>query len=217
MKTYIVLVLLLILNVNLSAQSTTTYGSWNMLALKLPLNEKLTLGYNHIFLRQDDFYKSSNRMFGDLTLSYKMDANWSFQMLNRYVTVPEKDNDAYWVFLDANYTLKKEDSPFSMKARMRLHLGSELLNEAIQGDFLRPAIFVYLNTIPNITPFLSAEPFYQFNAVNDFQRIRYELGAQFKFSKKFGGVLMYRIEDLVKSNPKTDAHFIVAGLSYKLK
>jgi len=214
MKKFLLIVLTFIFITPAFAQ-TVNSGSWSMLAIKAPVGEKVTLGYNHIFLRRNDYYKNKNQMFGDFTIGYKLNSQFSFQLLNRYVFVPEDNNDAIWFFLDANHVWKKSEQKFSIKNRLRLHYGTELLNDPDQGDFLRYTIDVKAHIHPTLTPFITMEPFYQFNGINKFQRVRYELGTRWKIAPHWNLAAMYRIEDF-NSTIDVVSHFIVIGLTYKI-
>lgn len=212
------ILLLFLLISSARAQNPTLHmaDSWTMLGVKAPIGNKFTAGYNHIFLRQENFYGRHNRMFGDWTLSYKVNSNWSLMYLNRFVMINGEGNDAFWIFLDVNYTNKKPEDKFWMKLRMRAHLGTEWTNGIDQADFLRPSVFLYLKSNDKLTLFTSVEPFVRFAEPDGIQRVRYELGALFKLSPDLSGVFIYRMEDINLVEPNLLIHFIVAGLTYKL-
>jgi len=199
-----------------SAQSVSSYGSWNILGIKAPIKDKWTLDYNHIFLRNNDYYKDHNRMFSDLSLSYKLGSGIGLMLLQRYVTVSGEDNDAYWIFADVSHTWKQKDGAFSIKSRLRAHIGTEWVGEFQQSDFLRAAVFFNLTLPSKFTPFASIEPFYQFNDLNQLNRIRYELGTKWKLLPRLNLSAYYRIEDFMNNDSRLIAHFIVVGLVYKI-
>ena len=198
-----------------NAQSTSSTGSWTMLGVKLPFAKKWQLSYNHIFIRSNDFYADHNRHFADFSLAYQHNSKMSFQFLNRFIPVPGEGNNAYWIFLDANYVVKKPEKKWSLKNRIRFHLGTEAFGEMAQGDFIRLAAFLNYS-VKQWTPFFSVEPFFQLNGLNELQRVRYELGTKFKINSHWGLTGYYRIEDFTNRDIRLFAHFIVTGLTYRI-
>lgn len=199
-----------------NAQVNNNLQSWNIIGVKWPVNQKWTIGYSHNFLRWDDFYGDHNQMFGDLTVAYKLQSNISFQFLNRFVLIPGENNNANWIFIDANYVWKKEGSPLSIKNRLRLHYGAEWVGDFEQGDFLRYALIFNYKASEKFTPFLSAEPFFQLNGRQAFQRNRYELGTRWKIAPRWTLTGAYRIDDFVGDGAGTSWQVIVLHLSYRI-
>ncbi|MEM9820651.1 MAG: DUF2490 domain-containing protein, partial [Bacteroidota bacterium] len=173
------------------AQSTSSTGSWTILGLKWPFAPKWQLAYDHIFIRQNDFYAEHNRHFADFKLAYQHNSKVSFLLLNRFIPVPGEANNAFWIFIDANYLVKKSNKKWSLKNRIRMHLGTEAIGELNQADFIRYAAFFYY-PVKKWTPFFSFEPFFQLNGLNELQRIRWEIGTNYKFNDRWGMTAYYR-------------------------
>ena len=211
------LLLFIFSSLTLSAQSVSNFGSWNILGVKASLADKWTLTYTHNFLRMEDYYKEHDRVFSDLSLNYKLRPNISLNLLQRYVTISGDDNDAYWIFADVNYIWKQKGGAFSVKGRARAHIGTEWVGEIAQSDFLRTALIFNLTLHPKLTPFISLEPFYQFNGVNELNRIRYELGTKWKVFPRLNLTANYRIDAFGNRDPKLQAHVIVLGIVYQVR
>lgn len=216
-KNYLLLLgFLIFAGLNLAAQDKTIIkNSWNTPGLAYHLNDKWAIAFKPIIIRNGDFFMEHDRVFADFTIKYKLDKNWSFQLLERTVIIPDA-TEQIWFFIDAAYKVSSENLPFSVGNRLRMHYGTEFTDYESIADFIRYQLAIHYPLKKGFTPIFTFEPFWQFNQLNELKRIRYEGGFSWKFAKNFKFGVLYRYEEFYNLEPDRGVNTLVSSLIYTI-
>jgi hypothetical protein len=163
-------------------------------------------------VRFDNDISSYENTSIEIIAKQKFAKGWSAQFLNRLWFVPDQTNRNFiWFDLAHGFNLNK----LKISNRLRLHWALNL-NDSNDPDFFRwQTKFSFLNK-SKVTPFLAFEPWYRLNKQNQFQRMRYEPGMDWKINSSYTLSILYRREDIFNVPTERFTNFLVLNLKYKI-
>jgi len=184
---------------------------WSSFQLKKEVSKNTILNIKPIFRFNEDFSSYQN-MSVDIFAKQKFNKGWSLQLLARTWFIPdEKGRQFLWLDVAHGFKLKQ----LKIDNRLRYHWALDI-NDRNDPDYFRWSTMFSLLTKGNITPFIAIEPWLRTNRQNQFQRIRYEPGFNWKLHENYTLSILYRKEESINLEPKRNTNFAVINLVCKI-
>ena len=185
--------------------------SWSSVRLRHQLSDKTRVDLRPIVRHNQDFSNYQNTSI-DVAIHHKLPKNWFIQFLSRTWFLPDSP-EGQFLWGDVGHQWKHEK--FTLTNRVRLHISLNI-NEINPADWIRYQTVITPKVPWKVKPFLSIEPWWQLGSAQEFRRIRYEPGVNYKLADKFNLTVMYRRQDTLNIDPSNDQNHYVITLTYNL-
>ena len=184
---------------------------WSSFQLQKEISRNTILNIKPIFRFNEDISSYQN-MSVDLFAKQKFNKGWSVQLLARTWFIPDQTGRQF-LWLDVAHGFKLNQ--LKIDNRLRYHLALDI-NDRNDPDYFRWVTKFSLQTKNKITPFFAIEPWLRTNGQNQFQRIRYEPGVNWKIHEDYTLSVLYRREASINLSPVRKTNFLVLNLIYKI-
>jgi len=181
---------------------------WSSIQLTKTIDDKNSVAFKPIIRHNEDISNYQNFSI-DASYRRKLGKGWHAQFITRYWFIPE-NTDRYFMWYDIGYGKKINNSKLS--SHIRYHNAIDI-KDNVDPDFFRWKTKWTFPAMGKFTFEMSLEPWYRVDTVNDFVRMRYEPGVNYKINDNWVFQVVYRRE-----NNKGDARDFNAGvinLGYK--
>lgn len=184
---------------------------WSSFQLQKDISKNTILNIKPIFRFNEDISSYQN-MSVDIFAKQKFNKGWSIQLLARTWFIPDQTGRQFlWLDVAHGFKLKQ----LKIDNRLRYHWALDI-NDRSDPDYFRWVTKFSLLTKGKITPFLAIEPWLRTNSQNQFQRIRYEPGFNWKPHNDYTISILYRREESINLIPTRKTNFFVFNLIYKI-
>lgn len=190
---YLFFFILFSISISGYSQGQDDHINWSFNKYSFSLNDTWKMDLTPIFRLNNNFTNFQNASI-DYTLKRGLAHGLSTAVIGRTWFIPnEKIRQFLW--FDLAHQIPDLGIPLKIKHRLRFHWALDI-NDRVDGDFLR-YILHFSPQLNNkiIQPFVAIEPWFHFNGFNEFQRIRWEYGFNFKASKNLTLIAFMRQED----------------------
>lgn len=185
--------------------------NWTSFQLQKDVSKNTTINIKPT-LRFDNDISSYQNASIDIFAKQKFTKGWSIQLLNRLWFIPDQSYRLF-IWLDVAYGFKL--NKIKIDNRLRYHWALDI-NDRSDPDYFRwRTKFSFLNK-SKITPYIAIEPWFRMNKQNQFQRIRYESGINWKINNKYSLSVQYRRENIFNVSSKRFTNFLMLNLIYKI-
>ena len=209
---YLVLVALILCLNAYGQDNSHDLGSWTSLQLNYKAGNKVTLKAKPIMRHNQDLGNYTDSSI-DLIIAYKINNNWSLQLLDRHWFIPDAP-DRQFYFFDVNYKTKLNEK-FTLTNTLRYHLAFNWNRD--DADFIRLQPTLNYNTGGKFKPFIGYTAFYRLGDISGIVGARYKAGCSYTFSDRTGLSLTYWNQDDYNADfPLAKSHIILLNLSYNL-
>jgi len=206
--------LLLVISSFVSAQDVVPHdlGSWTSVQLNYKAGDKITLKAKPIVRHNQDLSNFANSS-RDFMIAYKINNNWSLQLLDRHWFMPDQ-GDRQFYFFDLNYKTDLSEK-FTLSNTLRYHLAFNWNRD--DADFIRFQPTLNYKTASKFKPSVGYSLFYRLGELSGAVGARYKLGCKYVISDKMGLQLTYWNQDDYNENfPLAKSHIFLLNLSYNL-
>lgn len=211
-RNLMVLVLLLISSLLMGQEPSFDLGSWTSARLIYKAGDKITLKARPIVRHNQDLSNYDNTSI-DLSVSYKIDKNWSVQLLDRHWFIPDGP-DRQFYFIDVNHKANLSEK-FTLSNTLRYHLAVNW--NRLDPNFIRYQPILSYKPGGKFIPFVGYTAFYRIEDFQGFVGARLKAGCKYAASSKIGLQLTYWNQDEYnKEFPINKAHVILFNLNYNL-
>ena len=183
----------------------TSFQLQKDISKKTTINLKPTLRFNH------DVSTYQNASI-DIIAKQKYKNRWSMQLLNRLWFIPDQSY-RHFIWLDIAHGLKL--NKLKIDNRLRYHWALDI-NDRNDPDYFRWSTKFSFTSKSKVTPYIAIEPWLRTNKQNQFQRIRYEPGINWKINNNYTLSVQYRREDTFNVSNKQFTNFLMLNLIYKI-
>ena len=184
---------------------------WASVKAQKKINDKITLILAPIVRINDDITGYQNSSV-DYALKYKLNKNWSTQVLGRTWFIPDgQDRQFLWLDIAWSRTL----NPFKLSSSLRWHHAFDI-KDRMDPDFFRWKTGLTFTGLDRIQFLFNIEPWFQLNKADQWQRIRYEPGLKLKINDPLDLLLMYRRENTINTVPSNNLNMYVLTLTIKV-
>ena len=183
---------------------------WSSVQLQTKASDKLTLNFKPIF-RFDDAISDFQNASIDIFANYKIGKGWSAQLSSRTWFIPNA-KPRQFIWPDIAYGFTK--GIIKIDNRLRYHLALDI-NDRKDPDFLRWSLRFMYNK-GKIKPFFGIEPWFRLNGVEQWQRIRYMPGVNWKLNDTYSLSFTYWKEDSINLKPKISNNIWLVNLLVKI-
>lgn len=195
---------------NLQAQTNDNI-LWASFKVQQNITPKTSLTIRPI-IRFNENLTNYQNMSIDISAKRKFGKGWSMQLLSRTWFIPEQKNREF-LWVDLAY--EKPFKNISAGTSLRYHYALDI-NDRKDPDYIRWKTTVTFLKWGKVKPFLSIEPWFRLNGIETFQRIRYEPGLNYKFTKQLSLNMTYRREESLHLSPKKNLNMYLVTLSYTI-
>jgi hypothetical protein len=147
----------------------------------------------------------------DYAISITADKNWSMTLLGRTWIIPNGPNRQF-IFMDIKHKFSR--AKFGIANILRVHHAFDI--ERVDADFLRWQPTIKYNLSSKFKPLIGAHVFYELNGIREINRVRYNAGFTFDFSKHLGLGFQYWREVFYNRGAGNLNNILVTNLAYKI-
>lgn len=182
--------------------------TWSSLSFTKTLDEKNSIAFKPIIRHNQNVTKYQNFSL-DASYRRKFGKGWHAQFITRYWFIPD-NTDRYFLWYDVGYGTKIKKSKLS--THVRFHNAIDI-KDRIDPDFFRWKTKWTFPSVGKFTFEMSLEPWYRLDAVNEWVRMRYEPGINYKINDNWTFQAVYRRE--VNKGDALEFNAGVFNLGYK--
>ncbi len=196
---------------------------WTGIQIEENITKKLKTSFEQEF-RFNENISNTKKIYSELGLSYKINKNIRIAASYRF----EKNQkiEDYYVNRHCFYagiTLKNKIKRFALafRTQYKTKYVSSYSEEygSVPKNYLRNKLSLKYNIKKNpVTPFFYCESFYQLDNPegNEFDKIRYALGVDYKINKKNNLNIFYMLQKQFNVNSPVQSYIIGIGYQYEL-
>lgn len=201
------LILLGATHFSIKAQSSDNI-LWSSVQVTKSLDKKNSVAFKPIIRHNQDISKYQNFSL-DASYRRQLGKNWYAQFLTRYWFIPNNTN-RYFMWYEIGYGTRIKKSKLS--SYIRFHNAIDI-KKNIDPDFFRWKTKWTFPAVGKFTFEMSLEPWYRLDTVNQWVRMRYEPGINYKINNDWTFSAVYRLE--INKGDATDFNAGVINLGYK--
>ena len=184
---------------------------WTSFQLQKDISKKTTINIKPTLRFNNDVSTYQNTSI-EIIAKQKFTKGWSMQMLNRLWFIPDQSY-RHFIWLDVAHGFKL--NKLKIDNRLRYHWALDI-NDRSDPDYFRWSTkFSFINK-SKVTPYIAIEPWLRTNDQNQFQRIRYEPGINWKINSIYTLSVQYRRENTFNVSTKRFTNFLMLNLIYKI-
>ena len=202
-----IIITLAITSYSLDAQDTDNI-MWSSMQITKTLDEKNSIAFKPIMRHHQDISEYQNLSL-DASYRRQLGKGWHAQFITRYWFIPDNTN-RYFMWYDVGYGKKIKKSKLS--SHVRFHNAIDI-KDRVDPDFFRWKTKWTFPAMGKFTLEMAIEPWYRVDAINEFVRMRYEPGINYKISDSWIFQAVYRREN--NKGDARDFNVAVINLGYK--
>jgi hypothetical protein len=162
-------------------------------------------------MRNSDNFSDYDDISIDFIMSYKINKNWYFNLLNRHFFIPDGGDRQFW-FIDLGYKTPIS-SKLTFSNALRYHIGVNW--NRTDANFIRYQPKISYNA-GKFTPFIATDLFYRVEDTRTLSGSRNILGVDYGINKwKFSFHYWYQVVHN-DEYPIPESNFIILNLAYTL-
>ena len=206
-KKYTFLVFILVFGIS-KAQNDNI--NWSSVQLQTKFSKKITFNVKPIFRFNEDISNFQNASV-DVFAKYNLGKGWSAQLLSRTWFIPDQKNRQF-IWPDLAYSFTKGN--IKIDNRIRYHLALDI-NDRQDPDFIRYVVQLTYNK-GKVKPFIGIEPWFRLNGVDQWQRVRYMPGVNWKINDTYSLSFTYWKEESINLEPIVSTNIWLVNLLIKV-
>jgi hypothetical protein len=203
------IILLVFLFSYFSGSGQSELVTWNSVQLVLKSSHGFDIAIKPT-IRHNKNLKNYDNSSVDIIIAKSISKNWKAQFLIRNFWIDEGPNRYFW-FFDVAHVFNITEK-LNFRNGLRWHLAHDYL--IMDPDFLRYQPKLSYTLSPKLSTFIMHDWFFRLNGIGQFQRVRYEAGANYKISPNTGLGVQYWYDTQINTDNKSIMHTIVSTLTY---